>query len=233
MSNKIQKVCTAEYLKPVQITYQGTTYSPITHKAVIDTIGEYLYKNNFIIKKENYLAASNGQRAIGRLAIEAGDSEFAYELSWKNSTDGSMSFGLCSGVHTFICSNGSVYGDISGYKRKHSGEAAGQILFEIENTINQVEETVKLHQERRAIMKEKEITKRTISELCGRLYLDNEIISSNQLKIIKGEMENPSYNYNCDGSVYQFYQFCTDAIPHCPHRTASDPVIAPDTHWQR
>lgn len=211
MSNKITGIVTKEQLNPCQVTYQGNAYSPITHKQVIETIGEYLYNKGITVKSENYLAASQGQRAIGRLAIGYGDNECGYEISWKNSLDGSMSFGICSGMHTFICSNGSVYGDISAYKRKHSGNANQQILGEIEKAVNLIEQTVKLHIERRNRMKEMEISKRTIAELCGKMFIEEEIITSTQLGIIKKEIENPSFNYCCDGSVWQFYNHCTHA----------------------
>lgn len=208
VTGKVEK----EQLTPCLVTYKGTKYSPITHKQIIETVGDYLYANNWSIKKENYLAASNGQRAIGRLAIDTGDSECGYEISWKNSLDGSMSFGICSGTHTFICANGSVYGDISSYKRKHSGDANEQILVEVKRTVELMEYTMKTHIERRNRMKEMEISKKTIAELCGRMFVENDIIQATQLGIIKKEIENPSFDYCCDGSVWQFYQHCTNAI---------------------
>jgi hypothetical protein len=212
MSNKITGVVTKEQLVPCQVTYTGNNYSAITHKQVIETIGEYLYKNNFRPKGEIYLAGSNGQRAIGRIGFDIGeDIECGYELSWKNSLDGSMSFGICSGMKTFICSNGSIYGDISAYKRKHSGNANEEILFQIEKAISLIDETIKIHTERKRLMKEMEISKKTIAELCGRLFIKDEIISATQLGIIKKEIETPTYDYCCDGSVWQFYQHCTNA----------------------
>lgn len=210
--NKLNRNVTKEEISECIVTYTGNDYSAITHKEVIETIGEYLYKQNYSICRENYLSASNGQRAIGRLAIGYGDTECGYEISWKNSLDGSMSFGICSGMHTFICSNGSVYGDISSYKRKHSGNANQQILGEIEKAVNLIEQTVKLHTERKNRMKEIEISKKTIAELCGKMFIEEEIITSTQLGIIKKELENPSFNYCCDGSVWQFYNYCTHAV---------------------
>ena len=209
--NRIKNIGNKEMLFSSQVTYNGSRYSAITHKQVIETILEYLYKNNIPLKEENYLSASNGQRMIGRFAIDAGDLECGYEISTKNSLDGSMSFGLATGSRTFICSNGSVYGDLSGYKRKHSGNASQEILQQIETAVNMMEETMKIHIERRNRMKELEISKKTIAELCGRMFIEEEIITSTQLGIVKKEIENPSFNYCCEGSVWEFYQHCTNA----------------------
>lgn len=226
MSNKITGKVTKEELMPCQVTYIGNNYSAITHKQIIETLGEYLYKNNFTVKSENYLAASNGQRAIGRIALDYGDAECAYEISFKNSLDGSMSFGLASGMHTFICSNGSVYGDISAYRRKHSGNANEQITTEIQKAVELMEETIKIHTQRRDRMKEMEISKKTIAELCGRMFIEEQLITSTQLGIIKKEIENPSFNYCCEGSTWEFYQHCTHAIKE------TTPIVWHKTHKQ-
>ena len=208
---KLKRVVSKEDLYPCQVTYSGIDYSPITHKRAIESILEFLYNKNISPTNQIYLSSNNGQRMIGRFTINCGDSECGYEISVKNSLDGSMSFGLASGTHTFICSNGSVYGDISAYKRKHSGNASTEILFQIENAVNMLEETMKLHIQRRNKMKELDISKRTIAELCGRLHLENEIISATQLGIIKKEIENPSFDYKSEGSVWEFYNHCTNA----------------------
>ena len=46
---------TKNELIPCQVTYQGNDYSPITHRQVIETLGEYLYKNkvSFVFKASN------------------------------------------------------------------------------------------------------------------------------------------------------------------------------------
>ena len=212
MSNSITGKVTEEQLMPCQVTYKGIDYSPITHKQVIEGIDEYLYKNNFKVKGKQYLAGSFGQMAIGKIFIDYPDSECGYTVAWKNSLNGAMSFGLASGMHTFICSNGSVYGDVSSYKRKHSGNATNEIEAQIRLACERLEETMEVQIGRREIMKEREISKKSISELCGRLYMEDEIIQATQLSIIKKELENPSYNYGAPGSVWDFYSHCTHAI---------------------
>ena len=221
--NKITGTVTAEQLKPCQVTYEGNKYSPITHKEIIETLGEHLYKNNFTIKSEKYLAASNGQMAIGRVQLAYPDSEIGYEISWKNALNGMMSFGICSGSYTFICSNGSVYGDITSYKSKHFGERNLEMLQQIEYACNRMEETMKLHIQRRDRMKEIEMNKRQISEIAGRLHIEQDIITTTQLGILKKEIENPSFNYKSPGSLWEFYSNCTcstrEANPLTWHKT--------------
>lgn len=211
MANAVNKIAFESDLIPCQVSYKGPAYNPITHKEVIDTIDEYLYKNNLRVRDKQYLAASNGQKAIGKVFIDNPGSPLGYSIFWKNSLDGSMSFGLAGGSVTFICSNGSVYGDVVSYKRMHVGNARNQVLDQIQMACNQMEEAMQMHVNRMNQMKEMEITKRTISSLVGQMFLEDQLINSEQLNIIKREMENPSYEYNAEGSVWEFYSHVTCA----------------------
>jgi hypothetical protein len=61
------------------------------------------------------------------------------------------------------------------------------------------------------------LTKREQSELLGRLFADEEIISSNQINCIKKEMTKPSYDYNCDqDTAWAFYNHVTHSLKISP-----------------
>ena len=211
MSKGITGKVTEEQLMPCQITYEGKDYSPVTHRQVIETLDEYLYKNNFKVKGKEYLAASNGQMAIGKVFIDYPDSKNGYMLAWKNSLNGMMSFGIASGSYTFICSNGAVYGDVSSYKRRHVGTANTEILLEIESACSKLEETMRVHIERREMMKQIEISTKVRAELIGRMYFEDNLLQAEQLGILKGQIENPSFDYEAPGSAWELFQNCTFA----------------------
>src|SRR5665647_1519596 len=141
---KVNKIIEEKGLLNLPVTYKGTDYSPITHEDVIGGIDKYLLENNFKIRGKEYLSAQNGQKAIGKVFLDYPDQECGFMVSWKNSMAGSMSFGLASGSYTFICANGSVYGDISSYKRKHSGNAAEEVEFQIKTACELMQEAMQV-----------------------------------------------------------------------------------------
>jgi len=224
MSIKLTGRATEQDIKNVtEITYEGTRYSPILHKQVIDTIDEYLYKNNISVRGKEFLTASNGQRVIGKYNIAYPDSEMGYMINFRNSLDGSMSFAIVSGANTWICSNGSIYGDVSAYKSKHVGNNNIEMLNQIQFACERIDETMQLQIKRREQMKQIQVNKKQISEIAGRLFLNDQIITATQLGILKKEIENPTYNYKADGSVWQLYQNLTfatkDTTPISWHKT--------------
>jgi hypothetical protein len=226
MSIKLTGRATEQNIKNVtEITYEGTRYSPILHKQVIDTIDEYLYKNNISTRSKEFLTASNGQRVIGKYNIAYPDSEMGYMISFKNSHDGSMSFGICSGANVWICSNGNVYGDVSAYKSKHVGANNIEMLNQIQFACERIDETMQLQIKRREQLKQIEVNKKEISQIAGELFLNDEIITATQLGILKKEIENPTHNYGFEGSAWQLLQNLTfstkETTPISWHKTHS------------
>jgi len=61
-------------------------------------------------------------------------------------------------------------------------------------------------------MKAIELTKRTTAELVGRMIIEENIIESTQLNIIRGQIENPSFNYGAPNSLWELYQHTTYAM---------------------
>ena len=61
-------------------------------------------------------------------------------------------------------------------------------------------------------MKQIELTKRSSAELVGRMFLEEEIIQSTQMCIIKREMDNPSFDYGAPGSMWELYNHTTLAM---------------------
>lgn len=224
--NNVKRIADRAYLQKQEVTYDGAKYSPFTHLQVIDLIDEYLDVNKLSIVKESYLHSSSGQRAIGRLALQTGNSNFTYELSWKNSLDGSMRFGICSGIHTFICSNGSVYGDLNSFKMKHMGKSSMMIEDNLKMCIDEIIPAIELHQIKIDRLREISIDRQTVAQFCGELYISDSIIKANQLSILKKEIEHSSYNYGCPETALEFYQHVTFAIKE------TDPLNWHKTHIQ-
>ena len=62
-------------------------------------------------------------------------------------------------------------------------------------------------------MKKITITERKQAELLGMLYAQYEILSSEQMSIVKQQMDKPSYDYNCEiNSLWAFYNHVTHAL---------------------
>lgn len=205
--------CSKDYLIGIKTPRKTATYSPISHKNVIDFTLEQLDKANLKVVSESYSEAKFGKQANGFFRLAGiGDAEMGLELAWQNSYDKSMGLKWAIGGKVFICGNGMVSGDIGTFKRKHTGDCLQDYAEIVKRYVGEAGDMFhKLVCEKES-MKEIDITKRTCAELIGRMFIEEEIINSTQLNIIKRELDKPTYDYKADGTLWQLYNHCTVSL---------------------
>lgn len=194
------------------ISYQGTSYTPVSHRVVVETIKSYLNHTGHEVVKESYVVRSNGQKVVGKLVLSNVDNEMSQMLSWKNSLDGSMSFGVCSGNMVMICENGVVFGDKFQYKRRHTGNAVEDIINSLKMSLSSLEESTLLNIEKREKMKNIHTSHKEMAEQLGKLYVTTDIISSNQASTIRKQIIKSDFDYKSPETLWEFYNHCTYAL---------------------
>ena len=208
---------TKESLISAKLPKKTASYSPVPHKVVIETILEGLDKANIKVLSETYLSGRDGKQAEFQYQLQGGDNEMNIRLIGHNSYDKRLPLRVALGGHVIVCKNGMVVGDMGTFKRKHTGNILEEFKADMGMHIARAGETFEKMRKDRERMKEIEITKRTTSELMGRLFIEEGIVTSTQLSIIKREIENPSFNYGIEGSLWNAYNAVTvslrDAVP--------------------
>lgn len=196
-------------LLEVPVPNKTLTYSPISHREIIEGIKEQLDIKGFKIKTSNYKANHEGTKLIGYYGIEHTDSELGIMMAFRNSYNKTMSAGLAIGGQVWICENGVISGDIS-LIRKHTGAASSIVKNKIINSINEFDISFNSIIADRNLMKERDITKKICSELLGRMYIEEKMITSTQLDIIKNELYY-SKDFTND-TVWDFYNNITESL---------------------
>ena len=186
------------------------TWKPVGHNQLIDTTLESITRAGFTLDKEEYSMAREGNIANGKYTISnIADSEMQLQIAWQNSINKTLSLKFAMGVHIFICSNGAVSGDMGAFKRKHQGDVQEFTPRYITEYIKTAGDVFEKMQREREEMKQIELDRRVRAELLGRLYFEEELISSTQMNIIKRELDAPTYDYGAPNSVWETYQFVT------------------------
>lgn len=213
METKTSYATARSILTGASVPTETRTYKPVSHQQLIDLTLESINQAGFTLDKETYISARDGQVANGRYTItNVADSEMQLQIGWQNSYDKSLSLKFAIGTHILVCSNGCVSGDYGAFKKKHQGEIQTFAPTAITEYIKQAGEAFKRIQGERDQMKNIEIDKRTTAELIGRLFLEEEIIQSTQLNIIKKEIDAPTFDYSAPGSLWELYQHTTFAM---------------------
>ena len=201
---------TKELLLSTPLPEQTNTYKPISHEQLIDLTLSGIEKSGFKLETELYSSAQEGNIANGRYTISnVADNEMKLQIGWQNSYNKQLTLKFALGTQIIICQNGMVSGDFGAFKKKHVGEIQTFTPQAITDYIKSAEEAFKRIQVEREAMKQIEVDKRVISELIGRLYIEEELIQSTQLNIIQRELKKPTHNYGAQGSLWELYQFTT------------------------
>jgi hypothetical protein len=134
-------------------------------------------------------------------------------FAWSNSYNKQMRFKCAIGGYVFICMNGVVAGDMGSWGRKHLGTADVETVKTIIHQISNANVYFDRIVADKEIMKNITISERRQAELLGILYAEYEILTNEQITIVKQQMDKPSYDYNCEvNSLWAFYNHVTHAL---------------------
>jgi len=211
--SKTSYVTAREILLAAPLPEETRTYKPVSHAQLIDLTLKSIDDAGFKLDKETYSAARDGQVANGRYTISnVTDAEMQLQIGWQNSYDKSMSLKFAIGTRILVCSNGCVSGDYGAFRKKHRGDVQEFAPFAITEYIKSAGDVFSLMQMEREKMKNIELDRRAIAELVGRMFIEDQIIQSTQLNIIKKQIEAPLYDYGAPGSLWELYQHTTYAM---------------------
>lgn len=189
------------------------TYAPVSHKFIMDTIQENLSDTKLEIVTKNFSANKYGTQLVGILGLKADSEEFNYQLMFRNSYDKSMAVGFAVGAQVMVCSNGMVITKWDNdYRRKHTGTVKEELHDRITASTNQLTGVLQQVEEQSAKMKEIEINPRLTAELCGRLVMEQGVINTMQLNIIRRELKNPSHQEFAEPTLWSLYNHTTEAL---------------------
>ena len=202
---------TEQQLFDVTMPAATKSYSPVSHKQIIEGIKENVDKAGLQIVGTQYQTNHNGEELIGLIDLNNDSKIFNYRLAFRNSYDKTMSIAFVAGTSVMICSNGMVLGETQ-FIRKHTGAVAQELNDKIQRVVGDLGEVLQkaeLHAEQ---MKNIDLNPTQIAELCGRWFMEQEIIRSSQLNIIKEQLKKPDHQEFADPTLWSLYNHTTHAL---------------------
>ena len=200
------KDTTREYLCSVPLPVHADTYTVISHESVMDYAVAQLVQAGFTIQDESYRCTADGNIAQGIYYLNhQGDDELGMMFAWANSYNKQMRFKCAIGGYVYTSLSSMFASDMSVWGRKHTGSADAETIETISNQIAQAQFYFSRLVADKAIMKNISITPRKCAELLGVLFAEYEILTTEQMSFVKGQMEKPLYYYNATGTLWEFY----------------------------
>lgn len=193
--------------------HKSSRYGVIPHSVFLDEIQEHLDKKGYKIAEERYLTANKGQILTGNLRIQNdSDLEMMPSINFVNSYNRSRKASIRVTGMVLVCKNGMMGATEHGsYSRKHIGEKAlPDFRKHLELAVNSLDEEFARLVKNKQEMKEIELHKKIKAQLVGDMILNEELINSTQISILKKEI-NFSEHFK-GNSLWDFYNHTTEAF---------------------
>lgn len=194
-----------------------TTYSPIPHSYFLDTIVNQInHTRDLEVTRRDVYSNLDGRKLVFFLGVKyrgmETDPNFGLEMMFggKNSYDKSMAAALVAGASVMICSNGVIAGDMITFKRKHTGTIQEELIEKASEGIVKMRDGFNNLVLQVDLMKDYNLTQRQKAELLGVMYFEENMISPNQLSVIKKEMKESEHFRG--GSLWDLYNNVTESL---------------------
>jgi len=105
-----------------------STWSPVPHKDVIESVQAACNKHGLEIVSKNYTVAANGAKMFSSWQIDSGHADRHWMLGFRNATNKSMAVGMVAGNGIIVCSNMQFSGEFLAFHRHTSGLHMGRLM---------------------------------------------------------------------------------------------------------
>lgn len=97
---------TRDQLEVIEAPPATSTWFPIKHGVVVDTVQESLIQGGFSVRNAKYAVSRNDSRLFATMDLETPlVSGITLAVGIRNSIDKSLPLGFCAGSHVFVCDN--------------------------------------------------------------------------------------------------------------------------------
>lgn len=192
-----------------------SSYSPIPHSFFLEDLRDRVNsRENLEVTGSRSYVNGHGTKLVNFIYVRNVDetNDFGLEMmiGSKNSYDKSMAAALVAGASVMICSNGIVGGDMISFKRKHTGNIAEELNEKADIAIQSMIDGFTALTLDVEIMRNYDLTQREKAEILGVMYFEENMVTPNQLSIIKKEMEESDHFRG--NTLWDLYNNVTESL---------------------
>lgn len=203
---------TREELDKVEAPPATSTWFPVKHSAVIDTVGQSLHDAGFTITKTQFGLSRTDNRLFAVIDLSSPlATGVTLAVGVRNSTDKSLPLGFCAGNRVFTCDNLGFRSEIL-VTRKHTRN--GQIRFgeAIKKSVLALTQFQQAESARVKRFQQFEITSESAEALILRAW-EKQIVSHRTMPTVLSEFREPSHEEFAESmTLWRLEQAFTSAL---------------------
>lgn len=213
---------TFDELSRIEAPPPTDSWKPIPHSRVLEVTADSLGQMGFQVEKMDLAVARDGAQFFGTLDLRhnIGDG-VTLAVGLRNSTDKSLSAGLCAGERVFVCSNLAFRADIS-FARKHTTRVEEDFNVQVVKAILALRQYSQLSTGRIQAMQARELSEVEADSLMLRAY-ERGIVGARLLPQLISEWREPSFEEFRPRTAWSFFNCFTHVLKD---RQQSQPIAA-------
>lgn len=200
------------FLRSVPVPAETSTYKPVPHGDLITFIESSIRQRGLDIVSKKFRCSNEGLIASGKFKVSMKEEDLSFMIAFENSYNKQVALRVALGAEVMICSNGMLIGDMGNFLRRHTKSVNNDYKSKIELALDNSYLAFNSAKSFKNESKKITLDEKTKAELIGRLYVEQEILTSTQISIVKKEIKSPSINYSSPNTLWEFYNYCTFAL---------------------
>lgn len=205
---------TRNHILAAPVPADTRTYTAIPHSVFLEEVTAKIIDKGYTITSERYLAKQRYQVVIGAFNITSPTSiidVISPSIYFVNSYNKQRSAVLRAGATVLVCKNGMIASrPKSQFVQAHKGNALNQLRSQIDVIVNSVEEEFERLAKNVTEMQAIELDKKVRAQLIGDMFINEALINSEQLSILKRELEKSTHF--AGNTLWDFYNNCTESF---------------------
>ena len=186
------RLVTRQDVNAVEVPSATSTWFPIGHGEVLDTVIQNLNQIGFEVKRQQLALSSQGDRFFGTLDLTAPIAEgVSLAVGVRNSIDKSFPMGLCAGERVFVCDN-LAFGSTIAIKHKHTRFGAQRFSYRVSQSVSGLEQYREIAAQRIERFQTTELTEDKANSLILQAF-EQRVVNSRLLPAVIHEYREPQH----------------------------------------
>jgi hypothetical protein len=202
----------------VAVPQKTVSYSPVGNRDLLAVMQQQIEGYGLNIVGADMRVAANGQQFMGTIQFGSEDTHIQQQMGFRNSYNKSFAVGFGAGANVLVCSNGMFLADVKSV-RKHTSKVWYDIEHVMQDQLMYMDDTFQRISNDAQDMQNTMLSSSDIRDVIGKLWIDQEVLTAQQMNIMRGEMFY-SDNFKMfdkgapigEGTAWNMYNNITEAL---------------------
>lgn len=208
------QLVTRDQLRAIVLPNATSTFKPVAHIELLETLEIVLGKRNIKIEREQLALRGDGSRLFGTLDLSLnGMSDAHASMGFRQANDRSMALQMVAGLRVTVCDNLCLHGEFVALTRRHTSGL--DLVQELTVAVNKFEAHYAVLKTEVQILKDRELSDNEAKGLIHDIFI-KKILSPRMFVDVSKEYFTPRHPEFAPRTAWSLHNAFTEAVKPMP-----------------